>query len=60
MNEVDDDNNIVGDQPFMGMTFSKKNTLLDTVRSILTAALILVIVSAALFGVYKLYLKYKD
>ena len=60
MNEVDDDNNIVGDQPFMGMTFSKKSPLLDTVRSILTAALILVIFSAAVYGIYKLYKKYKD
>ncbi len=55
MNEVDEDNNVVGDQPFLGMTVSKKNSTLQTLRSILSFLLMVAILVIASYGLYMLY-----
>ena len=59
MNEVDEDNNIVGDQPFYGMTFpSKESSTKEIVRFVLMSVLILMILSGLVYGIYYLYQRY--
>ena len=56
MNEVDDDNNIVGPVPFNGQTFNKKSTaLLESLKAVLTWLLIIVVLSVVVFGAYRLH-----
>ncbi len=60
MNEVDEDNNVVGDQPFLGMTVSKKNSTLQNVRSVLSFILTVAILAICVYGLYILYKWYKN
>ena len=59
LNEVDSDNNIVGDQPFMGMTFpSKRATLLTKVKFFLSWVLTLLVIGLLIAASYFIYKRY--
>ena len=55
LNEVDEDNNIIGDVPFLGFTFTKQSSLVDKVRAVLTWILTFVVLAFAVYGLYRLY-----
>ena len=56
MNEVDDDNNIVGEQPFLGVSFpSKKSPLVDRIRFLLVCIIFLLLAVAAIGGLVYLF-----
>ena len=58
MNEVDEDNNIVGDQPFLGMTFpSKKSSFNEKIRFTLEILLLLALITFIIWSLYMLYKK---
>ena len=59
MNEVDEDNNIVGDQPFYGVSFpSKESTTAEHVRFWLIFIIVIGVIAAAIYGLYRLYKHY--
>ena len=61
MNEVDDDNNIVGDVPFYNVSFpSKKSPLVEKVAFVLKCILMLVILGGIIAGIVYLCRKYSD
>ena len=61
MNEVDDDNNIVGDVPFYNVDIPhKKAPLIQKVAFFLKCVLMLVIVIGLVAGCYFCYKKYND
>ena len=61
LNEVDEDNNIVGDQPFYyGNIPTHEASLKEKVKFVLLWLLVFVIIAGALFGIVKLFRKYRD
>ena len=59
MNEVDEDNNIVGDVPFYNVQFpSKKSPTVEKVAFALKIILILVIIAGLIYGIILCYRKY--
>ena len=59
MNEVDSDNNIVGNVPFYDMSIpSKKSTLVQKVAFVLKCLLALVIIGGLIAGIVYVYRKF--
>jgi len=58
MNEVDENNNIVGDQPFLGMTFpSKKSSFNEKIRFTFEIFFLLAVLTFIIWILYMLYKK---
>ena len=56
LNEVNEDNEIVGDQPFYyGNVPAHESNLKDKVRFVLLLILTLMVVAGAGYGIFKLY-----
>uniref|UniRef100_A0A7S3HXV3 Uncharacterized protein n=1 Tax=Favella ehrenbergii TaxID=182087 RepID=A0A7S3HXV3_9SPIT len=57
MNEVDEDNNIVGELPFFGQTLvdSKNKGTVAVVRSVLMVVLIIAVLALTVFVLYRVY-----
>lgn len=56
MNEVDDDNNVVGDQPFFGSTFSAPKTdKAKAIRSVIMWLLAILVIGLLIYGAMKIY-----
>ena len=61
MNEVDEDNNIVGDVPFYNVSFpAKKSPMVEKVAFVLKVILILVIIAGLIYGMILCYRKCGD
>ena len=59
MNEVDEDNNIVGDVPFYNVSFpAKKSPMIEKVAFVLKCILMLVILAGLIYGIILCYRKF--